>query len=88
MYKLDKISSSYGFSKIPNPIPLSLTTRQAQVPVGLVKCQAQSIGFRYMLSPNAYKFDMVSNPTPLGLVMCQAKAYVSLTRCQTQFPGA
>jgi len=62
MYKLDKISSTCGFSKIPNPIPLSSTTRQAQVPVGLAKCQAQSIGFRYMLSPNAYKFDMVSNP--------------------------
>jgi hypothetical protein len=88
MYKLDKISSTCGFSKISNSIPLSLTTRQAQTPVGLAKCQAQSIGFKYMLSPNAYKFDMVSNPTPLGLVMRQAQAHVSLTRCQTRFPRA
>jgi hypothetical protein len=73
MYKLDKISSTCEFSKIPNPIPLSLTTRQAQVPVGLAKCQAQSIGFRYILSPNAYKFDMVSNPTPLGLLCAKPK---------------
>jgi hypothetical protein len=69
MHKLDKISSTCGFNKMSNPVPLSSTTSQVQAPVGLTKYQAQSIGFKYMLSPNACKFDMVSNPTPLGLVM-------------------